>query len=184
MAPRDPRTDEEDEGVDAYLGLGSNIGARAEHLAFALQRLKELGRVTGVSSVYETDPVGYTEQPRFLNLVVRLQTSLGPGALLEEVRAIEEERGRERRFRNAPRTLDVDVLLYGSAVVDREELQVPHPRMAERTFVLVPLLELDAELEDPRTGARYAELEAAGPSSREGIERVMSGERLLHADQD
>ncbi|MGK7310661.1 MAG: 2-amino-4-hydroxy-6-hydroxymethyldihydropteridine diphosphokinase [Candidatus Longimicrobiales bacterium M2_2A_002] len=167
-------------GQDAFLGLGSNVGARADHLAFALRRLGELGRIEGVSDVYETSPVGYLPQPDFLNLVVRLRTALRPIELLEAVRAIEEERGRERRFRNAPRTLDIDILLYGDRVVTEPGLEVPHPRMTERAFVLVPLLELDADIADPRTGVRYAELEAADPSSSQGIERVMPGERLLH----
>ena len=179
MTRSDPTGDREG-GVAAYLGLGSNIGARTDHLAFALRRLRDLGRLEEVSGVYETDPVGYQRQPRFLNLVARLRTSLDPEELLEGVRAIEEERGRERRFRNAPRTLDIDILLYGDRVVAEPELQVPHPRMAERAFVLVPLLELDPEIADPRTGVRYAELEAADPSPSQGVERVMPGERLLH----
>ena len=177
---RADQTSDEGGAVDAYLGLGSNVGARTDHLAFALRRLRDLGRIEGVSGVYETEPVGYLRQSRFLNLVVRLRTPLGPRELLEGVRSIEEERGRERRFRNAPRTLDIDILLYGDRVVTEPGLQVPHPRMAERAFVLVPLLELDAEIADPRTGTRYAELEAADPSSSQGIERVMPGERLLH----
>lgn len=165
---------------DAFLGLGSNVGAREDHLAFALRRLGDLGRIEGVSGVYETSPVGYLQQPDFLNLVVRLRTALRPSELLEAVRVIEQERGRERRFRDAPRTLDIDILLYGDRVVAEPGLEVPHPRMTERGFVLVPLLELDADIADPRTGTRYAEMEAADPSSSKGIERVMSGERLLH----
>jgi 2-amino-4-hydroxy-6-hydroxymethyldihydropteridine diphosphokinase len=167
-----------------YLGLGSNVGDRRGHLAWALGRLAGAYRVTGVSSVWETEPVGYEDQGRFLNLVARVDADAGPRALLEAVRAMEAERGRARTFRNAPRTLDIDVLLYGDRVVEEEGLKVPHPRMVERAFVLVPLLELDGELEDPRTGTRFAALPAAAPSSREGMQRVMDGEELLHAYDD
>ena len=169
--------------VTAFLGLGTNVGDRRAHLAHALRRLDEAFELTGVSSVWETDPVGNEDQDRFLNLVARVETDLRPRALLDVVRAIEEERGRERTFRNAPRTLDIDVLLYGDEVVEEEGLEVPHPRMDERPFVLVPLLELDTGVEDPRTGTRFAKLEAAQPSSRSGMERLMAGEKLLHDDE-
>ena len=166
--------------VHAYLGLGSNVGDRKAHLAHALRRLDEEYRLTGVSSVWETEPVGYEDQARFLNLVARVETDASARSLLDTVRGIEEERGRERRFRNAPRTLDIDILLYGDAVLDEEGLTVPHPRMHERTFVLVPLLELDPGIRDPGTGERYAEQAAAAPASRSGIEQITPGERLLH----
>ncbi len=163
-----------------YLGLGSNVGDRRAHLGHALRRLDEAFGLTGVSSVWETEPVGYEDQPRFLNLVARVETDAGPVEVLETARAIERERNRERTFRNAPRTLDIDVLLHGREVVDREGLTVPHPRMHQRPFVLVPLLELAPEVEDPRTGERLGEHEAA--SSPEGMQRIMAGERLLHED--
>lgn len=166
-----------------YLGLGSNVGEREGHLAHALRRLGEAFDLTGVSSVWETDPVGYEDQGRFLNLVARVETDAPPLEVLHTVRSIEGERGRERTFRNAPRTLDMDVLLYGDRVVDEEGLTIPHPRMHERPFVLVPLLELDTGLEDPRTGERLAELAAAATSSRTGMEPVMIGERLLHESE-
>lgn len=166
-----------------YLGLGSNLDGRRGHLAHALRRLGEAFQLTGISSVWETDPVGYEDQGRFLNLVARVETDAEPLEVLDTVRSIEEERGRARTFRNAPRTLDIDILLYGDRVVDEGDLTVPHPRMNERPFVLVPLLELDTGLEDPRTGERLAELEAAAPSSRTGMEPVMIGERLLHESE-
>lgn len=169
--------------VTAFLGLGSNVGDRRDHLAHALRRLDEEYDLTGVSSLWETEPVGYEDQDRFLNLVARIETDTTPRALLETVRAIEEERGRERTFPNGPRTLDIDLLLFGDVVVDEEGLEVPHPRMAERPFVLVPLLELDTGIEDPGTGERYAEMEAAQPSSRSGMERLMAGEKLLHGEE-
>ena len=166
--------------VDAYLGLGSNVGDREGHLSHALSRLDQEYGLTGVSSVWETEPVGYEDQDRFLNLVARVATDAGARSLLETAHGIEEERGRERRFPNAPRTLDIDLLLYGDDVLDEEGLTVPHPRMHERPFVLVPLLELDPGIRDPATGERYAEMEAAAPSSRSGMERITAGEKLLH----
>lgn len=163
-----------------YLGLGSNLGDRREHLAQALRRLDRVYGLTGVSSVWETDPVGYRDQPRFLNLVARLETDTDPGTVLETARSIEAERGRERREKNGPRTLDIDVLLYGDRVVKEEGLTIPHPRMHERAFVLVPLLELDPDVVDPRTGRRFGEQAAA--LSRQGVEQVMAGEELLDED--
>lgn len=166
--------------VTAFLGLGSNVGDRRAHLAHALDRLDQEYELTGVSSVWKTEPVGYEDQPPFLNLVARVEADGGARSLLDTARRIEAERGRERTFRNAPRTLDIDLLLYGDEVVDEEGLRVPHPRMRERPFVLVPLLELDAGLEDPRTGDRYEGMKAAAPSSRTGMERLMAGEELLY----
>lgn len=170
----------------AYLGLGSNLEDREEHLAAGLRRIGELGEIRALSGVYETPPEGAHDQPPFLNLVVRLETSLEPQELLECARGIERERGRVRSYRNAPRTLDIDLLLYGSRVLDQERLVVPHPRMERRVFVLLPLLEIAPSLVDPRTGRPYAELLAELSSedefgdAREGeIPRMMDGEELL-----
>lgn len=165
--------DESSSEVRVYLGLGSNIGDRAAHLAFGLRELGAHGRLTGVSGVYESAPVGYTDQPAFLNLVARLATGLGPRTLLDAALDIERRMGRLRTFANAPRTLDIDILAWEPVettadraeaapgwptVMDEPGLHVPHPRMAERAFVLVPLLELAPDLADPRTGRRYADL--------------------------
>jgi 2-amino-4-hydroxy-6-hydroxymethyldihydropteridine diphosphokinase len=141
-----------------YLGLGSNVGDRQAHLDHAVARLSGAGAVTGLSAVHETDPVGYSEQPRFLNMAVRLETELDPMALLELIFEIEAERGRVRTFRNAPRTLDIDVLLYGDLELRLPGLTVPHPRMAERAFVLEPLLEVESDLREPVTGRSYADI--------------------------
>jgi 2-amino-4-hydroxy-6-hydroxymethyldihydropteridine diphosphokinase len=170
--------------VPVFLGLGSNLGDRARHLAFGLRQLEAHGRVTGVSSVYESDPVGYADQPPFLNLVARLHTRLEPRALLAAILDIERRRGRRRTFPNAPRTLDIDILTRGPggaggdavpaggtwpAVLEEPGLRVPHPRMAERPFVLVPLLELEPGLVDPRSGRAYAALlEERAPEARPG----------------
>lgn len=153
-----------------FLGLGSNLGDREEHLAQGLRGIEELGELRGVSGVYETAPEGDADQPPFLNMVARLETPLQPEELLECTRHIERERGRVRTVRNAPRTLDIDVLLYEDTLLDLEELSVPHPRMTGRAFVLVPLLELAPGLRDPRTGRPYrAYLEelVAGPRESE-----------------
>lgn len=162
-----------------HVALGSNLGHRETHLAHALRGLTTgAGPLTGLSGVYETDPVGYADQGPFLNMVVRLETTLEPAALLALGRRLEEERGRERTFRNAPRTLDVDVLLYGDGRVDEPGLTIPHPRMHERPFVLVPLLELEPGLADPVTGRAFAaSLEEAGGAT--GVRRLFDGERLL-----
>jgi 2-amino-4-hydroxy-6-hydroxymethyldihydropteridine diphosphokinase len=160
-----------------YLGLGSNMGDRESHLAHALHRLRAAGSITGVSTVYETDPEDHLDQPRFLNLVARVETALDPLALHRLTRAIEQERGRERSFPGAPRTLDVDILLYGDRSVRLPGLIVPHPRMAARSFVLVPLLELDAGVRDPVTGRAFADHPAARAPA--GMVGYLSGEELL-----
>jgi len=122
----------------AYLGLGSNLGDRAAHLHFALQAL----RPRRVSPFYETAPVGFLEQDAFLNCVCEIETALSPWALLRELHRLENLRERQRPFPNAPRTLDLDILLYSNAVIRSPRLTIPHPRLAERAFVLAPLADL------------------------------------------
>jgi 2-amino-4-hydroxy-6-hydroxymethyldihydropteridine diphosphokinase len=114
--------------------------------------------VVAASRIYESDPVGYTDQPRFWNLVLAIETELGAHALLERIIEIERALGRERSFRNAPRNIDIDILLYGDAVLAEPGLTIPHPRMTQRAFVLKPLLELAPELTDPATGQPYRDL--------------------------
>lgn len=155
--------------MEVFLGLGSNIEPREEHLTHALDEIRGLGRVLGESSVYETDPVGFTDQPPFLNMVVQLETSLPVEALLERLQAIELERGRKRPFRNAPRTLDIDILLYGDRSRRTPTLTVPHPGLAHRPFVLVPLLELAPDLTDPTTGELYSSFL---PEATPGVRRL------------
>lgn len=131
----------------AFLGLGSNLGDRRAALSRAVAGLPDVARV---SPLYETDPVGGPGgQGPYLNLVVELDTELGPRQLLARAQALEEEAGRVRRERFGPRTLDVDVLLVGDLRVSEEDLEVPHPRMWERGFVLVPLADLAPELVPP-----------------------------------
>lgn len=172
-----------------YLGLGSNVGDRSRNLARALARVAELGRLTGVSGVYETDPVGFEDQPPFLNLAARLETALEPVELMETIRTIERDLGRVRTFRNAPRSLDIDILVHGDSRMERGGLRIPHPRMIERAFVLVPLLELEPDLLEPGTGRAYTNY-LASVQTADGVadgqmrvRRIMDGEELLHDEQ-
>jgi 2-amino-4-hydroxy-6-hydroxymethyldihydropteridine diphosphokinase len=148
----------------AYIGLGANLpgpaGSPEAALAAAAGQLAALGRVVARSSLYSTAPVGLAAQPRFVNAVVALETELAPQALLQELLAIERAHGRDRSgsVRNGPRTLDLDLLLYGDLVVNEHGLAIPHPRMAERAFVLAPLEEMAPAVRDPRTGATMKEL--------------------------
>lgn len=142
----------------AYIGLGSNLGDRMATLRTAVLRLETLGRIAGISSLYETEPIGYLEQPPFLNAVVALDTELAPGELLSALLRIERDLGRKRSFPNAPRTLDLDLLLVDDLVLDIPELTLPHPRLHERAFVLVPLAELAPEMVHPGSGQTVRDL--------------------------
>jgi 2-amino-4-hydroxy-6-hydroxymethyldihydropteridine diphosphokinase len=146
-------------GNRAYIGLGSNLGNSLETLRGAAARLAGLGTILAVSSVYETDPVGLEDQPAFLNAVVLIDTTLEPEALLERLLGIEADFHRERTIRWGPRTLDLDLLWYEGAAMTGERLTLPHPRAAEREFVLRPLADIDPGL--PLAGATVAELLAA-----------------------
>lgn len=132
----------------AYLALGSNLADRRQLLADALVALAAhpQNRLTGISPVYETKAVGLTDQPDFLNCVLRLETDLSPHALLDLCLAIEQQLGRVRRERWGPRTVDLDVLLHGDTTLDDDRLTLPHPRMKERAFVLAPLADLAPDL--------------------------------------
>ena len=132
----------------------------------ALAMLRQIAQVTAVSSIYETEPVGYADQPDFWNVVAQVSTSLQPAPLLEELIGIEQRMGRERSFRNAPRVIDLDILLYGDVVLHVAGLSLPHPRMTERAFVLKPLVELDASLKHPVTGQRFNDVLARGKFER------------------
>jgi 2-amino-4-hydroxy-6-hydroxymethyldihydropteridine diphosphokinase len=147
----------------AYIALGSNLGDRIATLRTAVQRLQTLGRITGVSSLYETEPVGYLEQPAFLNAVVALETALAPVDLLRALLGIERDLGRTRRFPNAPRTLDLDLLLVDDETLETAELTLPHPRLHERAFVLVPVADLVPEMAHPASGQTVREMLRALP---------------------
>lgn len=145
-----------------YLGLGSNLGDREATLQAALRELEAVGvRVVRVSPAYETEPQGYAAQSWFLNAVAEAQTDLFPRQLLSRIQAIETKLGRKRSFPNAPRTIDIDILLFGSFVVRAPGLEIPHPRYRERRFVLAPLAEIAPDLRDPVTKQTMRELLAA-----------------------
>lgn len=134
----------------AYLGLGSNMGDRSAYLHQAVSLLNEQTaiKVEKVSSIYETDPVGYTDQDRFLNIAVKISTNLQPEELLQIMQSIEYELGRKREVRWGPRTIDLDILLYNHENIVTESLIIPHPRMYERAFVLAPLFEINRAIEE------------------------------------
>ena len=150
----------------AYVGMGSNLGDRAGNLLLALRGMTEAGlRVARLSSVYETEPAGVLEeQPAFLNMVAELSAPPpGPEELLRLLLGIERSLGRRRRRPLAPRTLDLDLLLYGGEVVETELLTLPHPRLHQRRFVLAPLAELIPDSQHPALGTTFARLLAATP---------------------
>jgi 2-amino-4-hydroxy-6-hydroxymethyldihydropteridine diphosphokinase len=141
----------------ALLGLGTNLGNRTANLRAAIAHLGELGDVSRLSRVYESEPYGYVDQPRFLNMAVQLRTSLEPAALLRAVKQIEERLGRAPTYRMGPRVIDIDVLFYEDLQVDTPELQIPHRGVMDRAFVLAPLLDLDVGLCHPVTGEQLAD---------------------------
>ncbi|MCE5309416.1 MAG: 2-amino-4-hydroxy-6-hydroxymethyldihydropteridine diphosphokinase [Acidobacteriales bacterium] len=145
-----------------YLSLGANLGNRQQNLRAAIERLGPAGiTVRRVSSIYETEPLDLVGQPMFLNLVVEAETALMPLQLLMRALRIERELGRKRTVPKGPRTIDIDIILYGSSVINAPELVVPHPRLAERRFVLEPLAELVPDLRHPVTRRTVREMLAA-----------------------
>jgi 2-amino-4-hydroxy-6-hydroxymethyldihydropteridine diphosphokinase len=150
-----------------YVGLGSNLNDPHGQLAAGMNELAELPgtQVEARSSLYESEPMGPSDQPDYVNAVVRLRTALSPEALLDGLQAIEQGHGRQRTRRWGARTLDLDILLYGERQIAGPRLRVPHPGIARRNFVLHPLAELDSQLEIPGLGS-VAELLAACPKGR------------------
>jgi 2-amino-4-hydroxy-6-hydroxymethyldihydropteridine diphosphokinase len=144
--------------VRAYVGIGANLGDPAAQVRRAIDALNALPstRLEAASSLYRTAPVGYADQPDFVNAVAAIDTDLPPRALLDALLSIERAAGRERSFRNAPRTLDLDLLLYGDAAFHDDVLTVPHPRMHERAFVLAPLAEIAPDAAIPGHGSAAA----------------------------
>ena len=135
-----------------HIALGSNLGDRAANLARATDLMDEVIQISAASSIYETPPWGVIDQPRFLNQVIKGCTTLAPINLLYELKAIERLMGRRETVRYGPRIIDLDILLYGHRVIQYNRLQVPHPRMLERAFVLVPLAEVSPGLVIPGSG--------------------------------
>jgi 2-amino-4-hydroxy-6-hydroxymethyldihydropteridine diphosphokinase len=158
----------------AYLGLGSNLGDRRGHLERALDLIRAAGiEVRRVSSIYETEPVDCRAPAWFLNCVVEAETELMPMQLLQRLKKIERQLGRRREVPRGPRTIDIDILLYGNCVVETAALTIPHPRLAERRFVLEPLRELAPDRRHPVTRRTVAEMLAA-VSDRSQVRKIDS----------
>jgi 2-amino-4-hydroxy-6-hydroxymethyldihydropteridine diphosphokinase len=142
-----------------FLSLGSNVGDREKNLRAAIAALPELGvKLKKVSSIYETEPVDLLEQPWFLNCVVEGETTVPPAALLKKLRELERQMGSKKVVPRGPRLIDLDILIYGRQTIDTEELQVPHPRMHLRRFVLAPLAEIAPELKHSSWSGTAAQL--------------------------
>jgi GTP cyclohydrolase-4 len=159
-----------------YLALGSNLGDRRGNLAAALQRLREVVDIETTSSVYETEPVGYLEQPRFLNMACRGRTWLAASELLNYTQEIEIAIGRQPTFRNGPRPIDIDILMYDDLQIEQKNLTIPHPRMSERAFVLAPLAEIAPETVEPTSGKTIQRL--WDTVSQEGVVRLAPNLRI------
>jgi 2-amino-4-hydroxy-6-hydroxymethyldihydropteridine diphosphokinase len=156
-----------------YLSLGSNMGNREANLHAALARLKKLGQVSAVSSLYETEPVEVlNEQPWFLNCTAEMQTELTPEAFLASMLAVEQTMGRERTEPKGPRTIDIDILFFGDAVLDTPALTIPHPAMQHRRFVLGPLAEIAPEVKHPVLRQTVRELLDALPAGSGAVRPV------------
>lgn len=155
-----------------YVSLGSNIGDRQHNLQAAIEKLKALGDIKAVSSFYETEPVEYTAQPWFLNAAVALETELMPRQLLSRLLAIELAMGRRRSIAKGPRIIDLDVVLFGSSIVDIPQLTIPHPAMHQRRFVLEPLTEIAPEIRHPIFKKTMRELRDALPKGVGSVRRL------------
>jgi len=156
----------------AYLSLGSNVGDREKNLRVAIDELPHAGvAIAKVSSFYETEPVDFLDQPWFLNCVVEAETHFDPFMLLRALREIETKMGSKKLVAKGPRLIDMDILLYGSETIDTPDLQVPHPRMHLRRFVLVPLAEIAPSLRHPSWAKTISEL-AAVTTDRSEVRRL------------
>jgi 2-amino-4-hydroxy-6-hydroxymethyldihydropteridine diphosphokinase len=156
----------------SFVGLGANLGEPQRRVREAFRELDAIPhtRVVRASSLYRSAPLGYAEQPSFVNAVAQIETGLPAERLLAELHEIEARHGRSRSFANAPRTLDLDLLLYGELVVDLPELKIPHPRMHERAFVLLPLVEIAPDAEVPGRGPAKTLLEKCRDQGVEKLE--------------
>jgi 2-amino-4-hydroxy-6-hydroxymethyldihydropteridine diphosphokinase len=146
-----------------YLSLGSNVGDRAANLHTAIEKIKTIGDVRAVSAFYETEPVEMTAQPWFLNCVVKLETEKMPRQLIAAILNLEQEMGRQRKQFKGPRSIDIDILLFGSSIVEIKGLTIPHPRMHERRFVLEPLAEIAPDARHPALKRTARELRDSLP---------------------
>jgi 2-amino-4-hydroxy-6-hydroxymethyldihydropteridine diphosphokinase len=165
---------EEAKLVQIYLALGSNMGDRRYNLESALDALVREIKVNAVSSIYDTKPVGNTRQPRFLNLVCEAPTSMTPPDLLNFIKQIEKNMGRQPGPVNSPRPIDIDILFYGNQVISAPALTIPHPRLAERAFVLVPFAEINPGFVHPVTGKTIRQMLQALRVNTEDIVKLQN----------
>jgi GTP cyclohydrolase-4 len=159
-----------------YLALGSNLGDRYSNLVAALKRVRDIVEIQAVSSLYETKPAGYLDQPRFYNIVCSGTTVLAAAELLKYMKEIENELGRQPSFRNGPRLIDIDIIFYDDLRLAQVDLTIPHPRMAERAFVLAPLVEIAPQVVDPISGHTAQEL--LQNVSQEGVKKLAPALRI------
>jgi len=157
-----------------YLSLGSNLGDRVANLRAAIEKLKEVGDVVAVSSFYEAEPVEVTAQPWFLNCAVKFETEKMPRQLISAILALEQSMGRQRKQQRGPRTIDIDILFFGSSIIEIPSLTVPHPHLHERRFVLEPLAEIAPDVRHPVLKRSIREL-------REGLPPGQTVRKLIGA---
>jgi 2-amino-4-hydroxy-6-hydroxymethyldihydropteridine diphosphokinase len=158
--------------AEAIIAIGSNVGDRGRNLENAVEALRALGKVTAISSVYETEPMYLEAQPWFLNAVVAIETDLEPMDLLSGLQSAEATLGRKRDIRFGPRTVDLDILFYDALVLSEPGLEIPHPRLAERMFVLAPLIEIRPDIVHPVLGVRVSELARALKSDKKAVRKT------------
>ena len=157
--------------TDVYLGVGSNLGDKQENIRKAIELLQEKCAVRAVSSLYSTEPVGFADQDWFLNGAVKIETELAPADLRSFLRSIEERLGKKSIRKNGPRTIDLDILFYGSRTINEADLTIPHPRLHERLFVLAPLGEICPDFVHPLLNRKIRELKS-GMRDKHQVERL------------